>query len=55
MLSSAYLPDINLALDGCELSDCLHWPLYCQRNSSGFHWGRGWVGAGAVVDVLEKR
>jgi len=39
-----------LALDRCEWSDCLHWPLYCQQKAAiGI-----WVGTGAGLDVLEK-
>ena len=35
-------------------SDCLPWPLYGSRNSSGFGWHGGCVCAGAGLDVLEK-
>jgi hypothetical protein len=46
---------LNLALYGCEWSDCLSWPLYGHRKSSVLHWVGGWLVAGTGLDVLDKR
>jgi len=40
-----------LALDICEWSDCLHC-RFTAKEKAGFG---GWVGAGAGLDVLERR
>jgi len=42
---------LNVGLDGCEWSDCLHCH-FTAREKAGVG---GWVGAGAGLDVLERR
>jgi hypothetical protein len=42
---------LNLALFGCEWSDCLSWPFYGHKKSCG----SCAVVAGTRLDVLEKR